>query len=415
MKKIKKYSAENHNQDVAERLKSYQTQANSILRNMNAPLKSNGKSPLSTIVPLVAVALSPIGINAQCGVSVFNPSNTLNSDIGNPNMTIDVDGDGTIDFELDPQTDSLFLFPLNGAEVIASVASGAYRYVTRLNTGDPITSADPDWRSAGDLIAGAATMDYQNYGNWNGAGTVVGYVGIRINGDRMGFMEVSWNDDGAVDEVTVTVALTGAMHPDDPAVASIDAGDCVALPVELIEFKGEVRNGVTSLQWSTASEINNAGFEVQRSTDGKDFRKLGWVEGEINSSRKLSYEFTDDTVMPNREYYYRLKQVDVDGGSQFSNVVTLTNRDESQFMLHDIAPNPVTNSQLFLQLSAGSENQLMLEVYNTVGQRILEQNINAKEGMNQHILDIESLANGTYFVKVSGGDNSSYKKVIVAK
>lgn len=415
MKKIKKYSAENTKEAVQERLNSYQIQAESILSNTENTFTSSTKSPLSSIVPLVAVALTPVGLNAQCGISVFNPSNVLDSDIANPNMTIDVDGDGTIDFELDPQTDSLFLFPQNGAEVIASVASGAYRYVTRLNNGDPITSADPDWRTAGDLPGGAATLDYQNYGNWDGAGTIVGYVGIRINGDRLGFMEVSWNDDGAVDEVTVTVALTGAMHPDDPAVTSIDAGDCVALPVELVEFKGEIRGGNTILNWSTATEINNAGFEVQRSTDGKDFRKVGWVTGEVNSSRKLSYEYTDNTIQSNREYYYRLKQVDVDGRHEFSNVITVTHRDHSRLMLEEIMPNPVAADQVLLQLSSGNEEQLRLEIFNTVGERVMEQEIRTNVGYNSHTLDIQSLSNGTYFVKVSGSEDSSYKKMIVAK
>lgn len=415
MKKIKKYSTEHCRQDVFERLQSYQTQAESILSNSDSSLKTSGKSPLSSIVPLVAVALTPIGVSAQCGISVFNPSNVLDSDGANPNMTIDVDGDGTVDFELDPQTDSLFLFPLNGAEVLASVASGAYRYVTRLNTGDPITSADPDWRAAGDLVGGAATMDYQIYGNWDGAGTITGFVGIRINGDRMGFMEVAWNDDGAVDEVTVTVALTGAMDPADPAVTSINAGDCVALPVELVDFKGDIRGNETVLKWSTVTEINNVGFEVQRSTDGKDYRKVGWVKGEINSSRKLSYEFVDHTIVANTEYYYRLKQIDIDGRFEYSDVVTLTNKDASKLMLHDIAPNPVSTNQLVMQLSVGVEGEMMLDVYNTVGQRMMQETIHVNEGMNSHTLDIETLSNGTYFVKVSSGHDSSYKKMVIAK
>lgn len=415
MKKIIKYSKDSDKASSMDKLKAYQNQAKSVLSNHSeGALRSKPLSPLTAIVPLMAVALTPVGLMAQCGVSVFTPSNVLDSN--NPaNMTIDVDGDGTIDFELDAQTDSLFLFPQNGAEVIASVASGAYRFVTKLNAGDPITSADPNWRMAADLPSGAATMDYQASGNWDGSGTITGYVGIRIDGNRLGFMEVSWNDDSTVDEVTVTVALTGVTHPDDPIATSVGAGNCAALPVELIEFRADSKDGQTVLRWSTATEINNAGFEVQRSTDGSDFRKVGWIDGEGNSSRMLSYAYEDQFTTKNVEYYYRLKQVDIDGGFEYSNVVTTINRDESKFMLHEIFPNPSNGSMVTVNVTAITTDDLKIEVYDALGKVVHQQNVVTVEGPNLIELNVSDIVNGSYFIKVGSQGFTTYKKLVIAK
>lgn len=411
MKKIIKYSNEKEVLSSNDKLNAYQIQAESILKGNNqSVLRNKALSPLAAIVPLVAVALTPMGLNAQCGDATFSPSNVHDSnDAGY--MMIDVDGDGTVDFELEVQTDTLILHPKNGAEV-AVYTAGVYNYVTRFNTGDAINSAGTNWESTG-----VATMEFNGVnGGWGGSGVQTGFVGIRLEDNRLGFMEVSWDADGGIDVATVNAALTGVTTDENPsATTSIEAGACAALPVKLIDFKAESKDGQAMLRWSTATEINNAGFEVQRSTDGTDFRKVGWIVGEGNSSRKLSYEFADKSIMTNAEYFYRLKQVDVDGRFEFSNVVSVINRDVSKLMLHDISPNPVVAEQLLLQLSVGAEEQMVLEVYNSVGQRLIEQTLNVQEGMNNHTLDVGSLANGTYFVKVSGNNDSTYKKMVVAK
>lgn len=417
MKKIKKSFQDFDRLTNSEKLKAYHLQAGSILQNKGQnTLQAKSFSPLAAIVPLAAVALTPLGINAQCGVAAFTPSNILDSD-ATVDMQIDVDGDGTTDFLLDPQTDSLFLKPVNGAEVLANPAGGGYFYVDRLNAGNVISSANPNWRTQGDLPGGAATMDYNNAGGeWNGAGTITGYVGIRIDGNRLGFMEIAWNDDGAVDQVVVTSSLTGVEDQGSPEVTSIGAGNCLILPVELVDFRADIRNGKTVLGWSTASEINNAGFEIQRSTDGSDYRKVGWVAGEINSNEELSYTFEDKTISSNIEYYYRLKQVDLDGKHEYSTIVHVMDKDASKVMLQRIYPNPVSNDNIQLTISgnAGLSN-MTIDVYNAMGQVVLSKSI-TKIGHDDDLsLNIATLSNGSYFIKLIADQQSSYQKIVVAR
>ncbi|MBL7800497.1 MAG: hypothetical protein JNL95_07200, partial [Chitinophagales bacterium] len=96
------------------------------------------------------------------------------------------------------------------------------------------------------------------------------------------------------------------------------------LPVKLIDFTATaIENSYIRLDWSTALEINNAGFEIERSTNGADFAKIGWVKGNDNSTSTIAYSFDDKTAQPNIRYYYRLKQIDNGNVAfEYSNIVS---------------------------------------------------------------------------------------------
>ena len=88
------------------------------------------------------------------------------------------------------------------------------------------------------------------------------------------------------------------------------------VPVEMIYFNAQIQDNASLLKWATATEINNSHFEVQRSTDGKNWQVIGKVEGNGNSSKIIKYEFTDHDPLPLN--YYRLKQIDYDGKFEYS-------------------------------------------------------------------------------------------------
>ncbi|MBL7801535.1 MAG: hypothetical protein JNL95_12520, partial [Chitinophagales bacterium] len=102
------------------------------------------------------------------------------------------------------------------------------------------------------------------------------------------------------------------------------SGAPAGLPVKLIDFTATaVENSYIRLDWSTALEINNAGFEIERSTNGADFAKIGWVKGNDNSTSTIAYSFDDKTAQPNIRYYYRLKQIDNGNVAfEYSNIVS---------------------------------------------------------------------------------------------
>ncbi|MEN0049115.1 MAG: T9SS type A sorting domain-containing protein [Bacteroidota bacterium] len=94
------------------------------------------------------------------------------------------------------------------------------------------------------------------------------------------------------------------------------------LPVELIRFNGKANQEDIHLSWTTASEINNSHFEVERSTNAKIWKAVGKVYGKGNSLEEVNYEFIDQTALKGSNYY-RLRQVDFDGNHEFSEVLTV--------------------------------------------------------------------------------------------
>ena len=97
------------------------------------------------------------------------------------------------------------------------------------------------------------------------------------------------------------------------------------LPVELLSFDvTPINNQYARLEWVTASEINNDGFEVLRSTDGENFKVIGWVNGNGNQTTITEYTYEDYSIEKGITYYYQLKQIDYDGQYEYFNIEPLT-------------------------------------------------------------------------------------------
>jgi hypothetical protein len=103
---------------------------------------------------------------------------------------------------------------------------------------------------------------------------------------------------------------------------------CTVLPVEMIKFEGENNNGKNHITWWTVSENNNDYFVVERSNNGVDFREIGTIDGQGNSSELTSYIFNDLYYKRGQINYYRLKQVDIDGKYEYHNVISIDNSKE---------------------------------------------------------------------------------------
>lgn len=425
MKRLKKYQADNENISVDQMLMAYRNQVKSVISEKSILGRTpKVNSPLASLVPMAAASLTPFALVAQCGVGNYAPSPSVNANsvAGTVEITVDIDGDGVDDFQLDGSDatssgeggalSDLFIIPLGNAEVSAYSVGGGFFYVNRLNAGDAITSADSDWRAVGDL-PGYATLDFQGGGPWHGTGVETGYVAVRIDGNKLGFMEVTWDNTTAT--ITVNPALTGVQNDISASNTSIagGAGACGILPIDLAYFDVSIKGGNTMLKWTTASEINNEGFEVQRSIDGKEFRKVGWVEGQGNSSAMIDYRFEDNSIQSNEQYYYRLKQVDFDGKFSFSETKAIMNKDLKNFILSDISPNPITNGYASIKITTSKEETVSIVCYDAMGAQMINKQQVIREGINVIPLDLSELSNGLHFVKVDNGVQSTFKKIFV--
>jgi len=158
-----------------------------------------------------------------------------------------------------------------------------------------------------------------------------------------------------------------------------------ALPVVYErDLHAEIKNNMINMEWTTASESNNAGFEIQQSKDGVYFQKIGWIDGAGNSTEKKRYTFTDKN--PNRgKNYYRLQQLDYDGEMEYSTVVSLTTASNDI----SIYPNPVSDI-----LHVLGETDGRYHVKNILGQQLLTGIADSQR------MDVSSLSSGKYILTI---------------
>lgn len=174
---------------------------------------------------------------------------------------------------------------------------------------------------------------------------------------------------------------------------------CVpSLPVTLLDFSANVRENLVLLTWQTASEINNAGFEVQRSEEGtQQFEKIGWLNGHGDSQETLTYEWEDATVEKGTTYYYRLMQVDFDGKKTFSEVVSAKLGDVDQITFN-LLPNPAKDL-VTVQIKGADLENMGLEVIDSNGKIVYHSLEPLRETTT---IDLGFLPAGLFFVRLKG-------------
>ena len=183
------------------------------------------------------------------------------------------------------------------------------------------------------------------------------------------------------------------------------------LPVELTNFTAVFTDNNLNalLQWSTASELNNDHFELEVATDevtdgGLNFRKMGEVQGNGTSLISHSYSFTDREANKDGTRYYRLKQVDTDGSSSFSQIVSLTFSNE-QIHLSSLYPNP-TSDFINYDLNSTGAKDVKISITNLLGQEMISSEIKLVKGLNNLSFDVSEFAQGVYFINITDADNN---------
>ncbi len=192
-------------------------------------------------------------------------------------------------------------------------------------------------------------------------------------------------------------------------------GENSALPVELLSFKASVKNNSVRLTWQTASEINNYGFELERSYDNVTFSRFCFIRGHGNSNSLNSYSFTDNNLK-NGTYYYRLKQIDADGAASYSDVISVfVNYVPSKFELSQNYPNPFNPSTKISWHTPVSSWQT-LKVYDILGNEVATLVDEFKDaGFYEIEFNAAHLSSGVYTYKINAGDFSEIKKMILSK
>ena len=214
-------------------------------------------------------------------------------------------------------------------------------------------------------------------------------------------------DDGTTD--------TYGNSEDWTAVSGTQATGAQVLPVEMASFDvtADAQNAV--LTWKTASETNNAGFEVQHATNEGRFQTVGFVEGAGTTQEPQSYRFRVDDLSPGT-HQFRLKQMDLDGTASLSSVRTVTVSMDRSLVFEPIAPNPVRGTASFT-FATREAQPVTVEVYNVLGQRVATLFSGRMSGGQAKSVQIDAsdLVSGTYFVRINGQSFNETRRMTVVK
>jgi hypothetical protein len=212
---------------------------------------------------------------------------------------------------------------------------------------------------------------------------------------------------GADDNVLKTFTWSGLTTFSDFS----GAGNGSPLPVELLSFDAvPVNNAEVLVTWTTASEINNDQFIVERSLDAVNFEFVGEVNGAGNSNFTRNYTLTD--VKPyNGVSYYRLRQVDFNGEQEtFTPVAVFLTGAVGSSM--NVFPNPATETAT-LNINGQYKGKAVLQIIDITGRNISKQQINLTEGSNAIKLDVDGLANGKYLLHVTLSDGTRMNRPLI--
>lgn len=179
------------------------------------------------------------------------------------------------------------------------------------------------------------------------------------------------------------------------------------LPIKLLNFNGELKNNSVELNWTTSTEINNDHFEIERFDEGNnEFINIAEVRGNNTSHEINKHHYTDRISQKSTTYYYRLKQVDIDGNYEYSNTITVSTEENKEFI--SIYPNP-TNGTFFIEQNNIVENSIVC-IYDQMGKKIVEKDLS-----NSNTIHEFNLPNGMYYVTVISDKEIYSNKILVQK
>jgi len=187
------------------------------------------------------------------------------------------------------------------------------------------------------------------------------------------------------------------------------------VPVEMISFSASVQMGIAVLEWTTISEMNNRGFEIQKRT-GDDWIVIGFIPGMGSSTKITNYTFEDNDLVPGRLTYYRLRQIDLSGESQYSSEAEILLNILS-YSLEQNYPNPF-NPVTVIKYQIPASEFVTIRLIDAIGREVkLLENSFMEAGL--HEININSadlsLSSGVYFYSITAGEFSSVKKMMVLK
>lgn len=252
--------------------------------------------------------------------------------------------------------------------------------------------------------SGITSADLQfTYLDGDVTGTESNYAIGKYSGGEWSFPSTSLN-------TTNNTASTSSVT----SFSDFTLGEPAALPVELNMFVAKVKNNSVQLIWSTATEVNNYGFDIERKCSNSDWKKIGFAQGYGNCNSPKNYSYTDQPL-GDVTFKYRLKQIDFDGTFEYSHEIEVKLDEVKQFTLEQNYPNPF-NPTTTIRFSLPFSTDVSINVFNLLGEKV-DQVLNSSlnSGYHEIIFDGSKLTSGIYFYQLKAGDFKATKKFIITK
>ncbi len=190
------------------------------------------------------------------------------------------------------------------------------------------------------------------------------------------------------------------------------------VPVELTNFSVDLYDNVVRLKWSTATETNNKGFEIEKSQTQNNWQTIGFVEGKGTTTDLSSYSYIDklESTSNNEKVSYRIKQIDYDGTYTYSKIILVNISSAiNDYSLSQNYPNPF-NPSTVINYSIKNNEQVFLKIFNMLGQEVATLVNEVKQPGNYSVnFNAANLASGTYIYSLNAGKYSQVKKMILVK
>jgi len=201
---------------------------------------------------------------------------------------------------------------------------------------------------------------------------------------------------------SVSVLLPGCNNTPDNVSVGIDP---CPLPVELVNFNVDCKENGNLISWETVSELNNDYFEVEKSIDGLDFRSLDIIQGAGNSNQ-LNYYETRDIEKNSETVYYRIRQVDIDGSENYSDIISSNDCYNNGLKIVKMYFNQAT-SEIVIDYEVTRTTNAYLAMSDLVGRPYLSESLTLEPNGNQIRIKANNLAGNTMYILNVSSDNTS--------
>jgi hypothetical protein len=269
--------------------------------------------------------------------------------------------------------------------------NGTYTHRIKFQAGDPnwdLQTITVSWNLPPQIVAGS-TITNSNFGGPNTAA----FVGV-------GSLTVDTPVD--YDRLNIVVVYSDMT------------------PVELTSFSANMYGEGVLLNWTTATELNNQGFDIERSSSTQDWTKIGYVPGFGTTTEQKSYSYLDQTVTTGN-YSYRLKQIDFDGSFTYTNEIEIfVDLTPQNFDLSQNYPNPF-NPATTIQFQVPKASDVTIKIYDMLGQEVRSlfaaQVQAGKYSVNWDGLNNSGskMSSGTYIYRMTANEFVDVKEMILLK